>query len=365
MKKPLTLLAIAVIMAITLTACGVQITQITLPADATIAVGETTDLVATFSADNPEISEEKIAEAVAKLEVKWTSSDEAIASVDANGVVTGVAGGIADITVTTGDGSMSATASVTVTVPLESIEVEAITINTIDKTATAKYTLVPANATVGDIVVSLSDESIATVAGDEMTILAAGTCDITVTSGDISSTATLTVQQAPSELVLEDAGLYTGYSGQMVPSTIPANVEVGKQYTYKSADPSIVTVTNDGTIKGVKPGATTVIVTNEIGQTVEAKITVTNAPPPPKPVTTTPKTNGKTSGTTKPSTGGSSGGGAVAPPASGGSGGGGGGSAPAPAPAPAPDPAPAPPAPPVHTSPDVGTGTGNAAGSDF
>ena len=73
---------------------------------ATIVRGNTATLVATVSPPN-----------AANKNVTWSSSDEAVATVDDKGVVTGVAVGTATITVTTVDGNKTATCAVTVVAP--------------------------------------------------------------------------------------------------------------------------------------------------------------------------------------------------------------------------------------------------------
>lgn len=71
---------------------------------ASIQVGEATKLVATVS---PTYSSDKA--------VTWSSSDQAVASVDQDGNVTGIAAGTATITVKTNDGGYTAACQVTVT----------------------------------------------------------------------------------------------------------------------------------------------------------------------------------------------------------------------------------------------------------
>lgn len=86
-------------------AATVAVTGVTLtPATASVEVGKTTPLTAKVAPDN-----------ATNKAVTYKSSDEAKATVDAKGVVTGVAAGTADITVTTTDGSKTAKSTITVT----------------------------------------------------------------------------------------------------------------------------------------------------------------------------------------------------------------------------------------------------------
>lgn len=90
---------------ITITAPTVEATGITVtPETATVVRGSTTELTATLTPEN------------ATSEVTWSSSDEAIATVDQSGVVTGVKAGTATITATVEDTEPELSASCTVTV---------------------------------------------------------------------------------------------------------------------------------------------------------------------------------------------------------------------------------------------------------
>ena len=78
---------------------GVSVT----PAQATIRVGNTTTIKAIVTPDD-----------ATEKAVTWTSSDDTVATVDSNGVVTGVKVGTATITATTIDGNFTATCEVNV-----------------------------------------------------------------------------------------------------------------------------------------------------------------------------------------------------------------------------------------------------------
>jgi uncharacterized protein YjdB len=130
--------------------------------------------------------------------VTWTSSKESVATVDANGKVTAVAAGEATITVTTTDGSFTATC--TVTVEDATVAVTGVTLNkttlplTVGDTETLTATVAPTDATNKAVTWTTSKESVATVdAEGKVTAVAAGEATITVTTTDGSFTATCTV----------------------------------------------------------------------------------------------------------------------------------------------------------------------------
>ena len=137
--------------------------------------------------------------------VTWTSSKESVATVDANGKVTAVAAGEATITVTTTDGSFTATC--TVTVEDATVAVTGVTLNkttlplTVGDTETLTATVAPTDATNKAVTWTSSKESVATVdANGKVTAVAAGEATITVTTTDGSKTATCTVTVTAAEV---------------------------------------------------------------------------------------------------------------------------------------------------------------------
>ena len=90
--------------AVTVSAATVAVTGVTVsPTSDSIAIGETLTLTATVAPEN-----------ATNKAVTWSTSEATVATVE-DGVVTGVAAGDATITVTTVDGSFTATCDVTVT----------------------------------------------------------------------------------------------------------------------------------------------------------------------------------------------------------------------------------------------------------
>ena len=125
-------------------------------ASISIKVGDTETLTATVSPKN-----------AANKKVTWKSSDSAIATVDANGKVTGVKAGEATITVTTDDGGKTATCKVTVSD--KEVKVTGVKLN---KTATSIFvgdsetltaTITPENATNQKVTWKSSDAAVASV----------------------------------------------------------------------------------------------------------------------------------------------------------------------------------------------------------
>ena len=89
------ILALAAVLALLLTACGVEITSVGLPAQLRLEKGQTGPLTVEYCAGE-DATEEEIAKAAAKLTLVWSSSDETVATVDQTGLVTAVGGGEAD-----------------------------------------------------------------------------------------------------------------------------------------------------------------------------------------------------------------------------------------------------------------------------
>ena len=204
--------------------------------------------------------------------VTWKSSNEAIATVDANGIVIGVAAGTATITVTTEDGGYTATCAVEV---INFVNVTGVTLNKTSTTIavgaseTLTATVTPDNATFKNVTWKSSNEAVATVdANGKVTGVKAGTATITVTTVVGGETATCAVEVITSvtgvTLNKTTLKLTKGASETLTATVAPTNA-TNKKVTWTSSDPAVATVDASGKVTGVANGTATITVTTEDG----------------------------------------------------------------------------------------------------
>ena len=227
--------------------------------------------------------------------VTYTSSDDSVAKVDANGVVTGVAVGSAVITATPAPSSGLAPATVTVTVKNAdgAVAVTGVAINEsnvkvkVGATTKLTATITPADATITGITWESSDPTVATV--DRVTGIVtgvkAGTANITVTTEDGNKTDTVevTVEDVRATGVTINDGaktitVVTGKSAPLYAVVTPADA-IDQTVRWSSANEAVATVNeNTGALVGVSAG-TAVITATVLGTQITDTITVIVTPP--------------------------------------------------------------------------------------
>lgn len=241
---------------VTAPAAPIEVESISIKSATTISIGGSETLTVTYTP----------ADANTGKAITWTSNNEAVATVDANGKVTGVAAGTATITATSEKGK---TATCTVTV--EAVSVNGVSLNksTLSleegKSETLTATVLPANATNKNVSWSSSNTTVATVnANGAVTAVKAGTATITVTTEDGSKTATCAVTvkevspvpQTDLDIhypeVYEEKAIAGGYG---TPLTVVDGHEYEVYYTERTSEgdyPTFSTIlVTDGKTNGI------------------------------------------------------------------------------------------------------------------
>ena len=263
---------------------NVPVTGVTVTGANTATAGDTVTLTATVAPAN-----------ATDKSVTWSTSDAAVATVNANGVVTTKKAGKVTITATSnGDKTKFGSIEITVsaaTVPVTSVTVAGDAAMTVDGEQTLTATVAPANATDKTVTWKSSDATVATVdANGKVVAKKAGEVTITATAGGVSGTLKITVSdKAPTVIPVQSVTvtgkqeLVEGASTTLTATVAPADA-TDKTVTWKSSDESVATVDKDGVVTAKKAGTVTITATAG-GVSGTLHITVTAKPVETVPVT--------------------------------------------------------------------------------
>ena len=322
---------LATSLALVLTACGITITAVHLPDEVQVNVGATAETAATYESKQEADSAAQQA-AADKIDWTWEIGDDSIASVDANGVITGIKGGNTIVTLTSADGKFSAKCPVTVNQPLKAIKMDDIALETNGHTSeTVAYTLEPADTTEDDVTLSVADESVAKLEGDKLVAIRDGTTKITATSGIVKTSAKVTVTTKVEQITLNKTeGVLTVGNSVTVTATVTPDNATNATVNWTSSDEKVATVDSNGKVTAVAAGNATIKATSESDGDVSADYALTVNKAAAKPATRYSGTTSSAGAATTPSYTAPSAPSASTPTY-----------VPAPAPAPAPNPAPA------------------------
>ncbi len=271
----------AAAMAMGLSACGVNITSVGLPSAATMNKGDTLQLEISYGTEN-EAEADAIAEAAEKLDLVWTSSDEAVATVDGDGLVTAISAGTVEIKVSASDVNLSSSCLVTVVVPAEGITVPDkldLVLNG-QNTANLNAMATPEDATDVALAYTSSDENVATV--DETGLVTAvgnGEADITITLNqtfpvatgetataetsaqpiNLTATTHVTVTTAVESISFDKTeGVLTVGNTHQIKATVSPKNASDQTLTWASSDESIATVDSSGNVAAKAAGSATI-----------------------------------------------------------------------------------------------------------
>jgi alpha-tubulin suppressor-like RCC1 family protein len=254
----------------------VPVATVTLdPPDPVVGVGATAALTATARSADGTLLEGR--------EITFASSEPAVATIDADGVVTAVAVGTTQITATSEQRSRSVTLTVS-DVPVASVTVSPATAD-LATGASLGLTGAAFDAGAGPLpgrvfAWTSSSPAVATVTSlGVVQGIAAGTTTITGSSEGQSATATIDVFVPPVATVVVSpatASVGIGDSVQLAAALADAdgNPIVGRPVAFASSNALVASVNDAGLVRGLAPGAVTITATAE-GQSGTAAVTVT------------------------------------------------------------------------------------------
>ena len=267
-----------------------------LPNQASVAIGATFQLSAsTLDAGGGTLTGRAII---------WTTSNAAVATVNASGLVTGVAAGTTTITAA----SEGKTSTSTVTVSQGAVARVEVTPAPLSMQVGQTQQLVAAakdangNVITGKTVVWASDNlAVATVSGGSVLARATGTATITATVDGISGRSAVTVTAVAVQSVSvspSTLSLVVGQSGSLSATVVDASGATvsNPSVAWTSRDASVATVNpSTGAVTAVAAGSTTIDATSG-GKKGSATVTV--SPVPVGSITISPSSTNTTAGQT-------------------------------------------------------------------
>ena len=227
-----------------------------------MSIGETVQLAATVLDQN--------GKPVAGAVVNWSSSEEEVATVSPQGLVTAVMNGKVQITATAGSASASADVRVMQSAGSIVITPEMATLMSIGETVQLAATVLDQNGQqVSGAVVSWqsSEETVATVRNSGLvTAVMNGTAQITATAGSASARAQIRVMQSADSIVItpEMATLMSiGETVQLAATVLDQNGKpvAGAVVNWSSSEEEVATISPQGLVTAVGNGTVQITAT--------------------------------------------------------------------------------------------------------
>ena len=214
--------------------------------------------------------------------VRWMSSDENVATVDENGVVTASRTGSTIVTAVCGGTTASCTVRVIICADELLFDAESYEMS-VGQELPLPLTISPEGANEA-LTWASSDEAAATV--DENGVVTAhsgGSVTITVSGQKVSASCTVNISVPAESIVLNSSeqSLIVGQSVQLAAVVMPENAS-DKTVIWASSDENVATVDENGMVHTKTAGAVTITASCG-GISAECQITVAPAPEAPTP----------------------------------------------------------------------------------
>jgi uncharacterized protein YjdB len=245
------------------------------PSEVEIVKGAQYRLIVTFSPSKPD-----------NTNVKWVSSDETVVKVDDSGIITGVKGGQAAVSVVSEDGIKVASCTVSVREPVTSIKMDVHTVTTSLATGTYQltYTILPTGDGVNrDVTWTSSAPDVATVGENGLvTFKKPGKATIIVktvdtgTNGNLIDTCEFYINNPVQAVDLDYTSITLKLDEKFRLTTkVTPDDATNKTILWSSSDTNVVTVNDEGMVVAVGSGSATILAKSEdSGATSMCNVTV-------------------------------------------------------------------------------------------
>ncbi len=249
-----------------------QVTEIALSeTNASLWVGDTKTLTATASPTNAN-----------NTSVEWSSSDDNVATVSSEGIVTAKGQGTCTITCTAADGyGTKSICEVTVKQQVTEIALNETTASLwVGDTKTITATASPTTASNTSVEWYSSDDNVASVSSEGMiTAKGKGSCIITCTASDgygTKSTCEVIVKQQVTEIALSEtnASLWVGDTKTITATASPTTAS-NTSVEWSSSDENIASVSSEGVITANGEGSCIITCTAADGYGTKSTCEVT------------------------------------------------------------------------------------------
>ena len=215
--------------------------------------------------------------------VKWKSSNESVATVDQNGLVKGLYGGVVTITATSDDGGKTATSKIKVVANTESIAInpKSLALHP-GENATLSCTLSPDDANNYSLSWSSGNTAVATVNNGSVKAVATGSTYIKVIDANSGVSAECPVKVGNKVTGIsvspESLTIKAGETSQLTVSLSPGNL-LDDTVEWSTTDSNVALVSDYGstwaTVKAVGRGTATLTVTSRDNYSVSKTVQVT------------------------------------------------------------------------------------------
>ena len=282
LKQIVTIGCVAVVAALLMAGCGEhRLVSISMPETIDLKLGESTAIELTGTLKNgTEVTGDQLTQLLEHRGMTFESFAPSVASLDDTLRLTANSSGRTEINIYSRDNKLNCSAEVTVVSPLEGFEMDDIITTTDNNLVNPEYTTIPETADVGEVTVSVGDESIARVENNKIVPLKAGTTTVTITADNgVSKTVKLKVKQAPKELYADNLEVEIGETKTIHVYTDVSDPDTDNDnslYEFENTDNSVCAVNVKGEVTGILVGTSKVKVTNSSG--LETTMTVNVVP---------------------------------------------------------------------------------------